>query len=52
MIHDTGSHKGYHMHVRSTTTMVNPLRIGRCDQKETIGGSEIGADIMAAAGSF
>lgn len=55
MVHGTGPHKGHLMHVTSTkVTMVNPLRIGSCDIKEAISGSEIGADtspagIMAAA---
>ncbi|KAL2341628.1 hypothetical protein Fmac_009568 [Flemingia macrophylla] len=55
-----GPYKGFlMMHVssssRSKLSMVNyPLRIGRCDQKEAISGSEIGADNSpgAAAGSF
>lgn len=52
-----GPYKGFLMHVTSNkVTMVNPLRIGRCDQKEAISGSEIGADnspgVAAAAPSF
>lgn len=48
--------KGYVMHVK--VTMVNPLRIGSCDRKEAISGSEIGGDssqagiIMVAGSSF
>ncbi|WVY94877.1 hypothetical protein V8G54_033965 [Vigna mungo] len=58
MIHDAGPCKGFLiMHVTSSkVAMVNPLRIGRCDQKEAISGSEIGADnspglVAAAAGA-
>ncbi|CAJ1963111.1 unnamed protein product [Sphenostylis stenocarpa] len=58
MIHDAGPYKGFLiMHVTSSkVTMVNPLKIGRCDQKEAISGSEIGADnspgvVAAAAGA-
>jgi len=48
------------MHVTSSkVAMVNPLRIGRCDRKEAISGSEIGADnspgvlpVAAAGASF
>ncbi|QCD77447.1 hypothetical protein DEO72_LG1g1071 [Vigna unguiculata] len=45
------------MHVTSSKeAMVNSLRIGRCDQKKAISGSEIGADnspglVAAAAGA-
>ncbi|KAL2970305.1 hypothetical protein AAZX31_15G131600 [Glycine max] len=58
---DKGPYKGgFLMHVTSsnnckvTMTMVNPLRrIGRCDQNESISGSEIGADNSpAGAASF
>jgi len=55
MIHDAGPYKGFLiLHVTSSkVAMVNPLRIGRCDQKEAISGSEIGADnspgVVAAA---
>ncbi|KAG2395429.1 uncharacterized protein HKW66_Vig0071950 [Vigna angularis] len=58
MIHDAGPYKGFLiMHVtNSKVAMVNPPRIGRCDQKEAISGSEIGADnspelVAAAAGA-
>ncbi|KOM53062.1 hypothetical protein LR48_Vigan09g172100 [Vigna angularis] len=53
-----GPYKGFLiMHVtNSKVAMVNPPRIGRCDQKEAISGSEIGADnspelVAAAAGA-
>jgi len=61
MIHDAGPYKGFLiMHVTSSkVAMVNPLRIGRCDRKEAISGSEIGADnspgvlpVAAAGASF
>ncbi|ESW19386.1 hypothetical protein PHAVU_006G120500 [Phaseolus vulgaris] len=50
-----GPYKGFLiLHVTSSkVAMVNPVRIGRCDQKEAISGSEIGADnspgVVAAA---
>ncbi|KAK7303648.1 hypothetical protein RJT34_14559 [Clitoria ternatea] len=49
MLYDAGPYKGYVMHV----SMVNSLRIGRCDQKEDhASGSEIEAENSppAAAG--